>query len=213
MIQRISTVLTCVVVVIAVGLIYRLVKSQITADVYRERLVQLSQNYEQLRQTYNQAIRKTAVTELLVADRKLCVVIRTAEGTLETIQTNLDPNKEIYVDFVILEGRLWIRRVFDEDTPPGKGVVVDPKLAEVDWNRDLDGDGHGKATYRRLTDGRWAVTVSGNGALTLAKVDSRTALDLVRPPALGRFEPVNPGLMAIPDNIGPTDVVRQLVSP
>src|SRR5690554_4211377 len=55
----------------------------------------LRQSYEQLRQTYNEAVAKTAVTELVVEDGTLCVTIRTAEGVDRTIPTPFDPSKEI----------------------------------------------------------------------------------------------------------------------
>jgi len=46
-------------------------------------------------------------------------------------------------------------------------VNVDPNLAEVDWNRV--GHHSGKAVYRSLTEGRWLVTVTGDGSLGLVK--------------------------------------------
>src|SRR5690606_19499101 len=100
---------------------YRLVESKITADIYRDRLVTLSEDYETLRRTYNEAVRRTAVTELLVEGDTVCVVIRTAAGVLRKIATPYSPDSEVYVDYVVVDGRLWIRRVFDAHTPPEQG--------------------------------------------------------------------------------------------
>ncbi len=211
MLQRIGTILG-IALVAGLGLLgYAVLKSQMTAEVYRDRLVELGDEYETLRENYNRAIRKTAVTELLVEDGEVCVTIRTAEGVLKKVPTPYDPANEIYVDFVVVNGRLWIRRVFDEDTAPGSGVVINPELAAVDW--DAGGAAVGKAAYRRLSDGRWAVSVSGDGSLTLAKVDDDTELDLTAPPTIEDFDLAEREAQAEVERIGPGDVLKRIVSP
>ena len=104
-------------VIAAVGLVsvvgMRFAKSDAANEVYQSRLRDLSTDYESLATQYNQAVRQTAITELVVKDRSITVQIRTIEGTAETIETSCDADKEIYVDFALIEGRLWIRRVFD----------------------------------------------------------------------------------------------------
>jgi hypothetical protein len=168
---------------------YRLVRARIEVEVYRNRLVDLRRDYEGLRGEYNRAVRKTAVTELVVQDGTLSVSIRTAAGELETLETPYDPSLEIYVDYVVLDGRLWIRRVFDANTPPGEGLVVDPALVEVNW--DSEAATHGKAAYRQLDDGRWVVTVTGDGALGLARRQGNAPVELSPPPAIRSFDPVD----------------------
>lgn len=148
---------------------YRSVANKVAADVYRQRLVQMAEQYEELRDTYNDVVRRTAVTELIVHDGQLSVAVRTAEGIEREIPTSLDPSGEIYVDFVIIDGRLWIRRVFDSATPPVNGQVIDPSLVSVDWSDDAR---VGKAVYRSLDEGRWLVTVTGNGSLGLERAES-----------------------------------------
>ena len=64
------------------------------------------------------------------------------------IPTALGPAAEIYVDYVVRDGRLWIRRVFDSETPPATAVVVDPALADIEWS--AEGEAYGKAAYRAL---------------------------------------------------------------
>ena len=97
---------------------FRLLESTLAAEVYRARLAELAADNEALRRVYNEAVSRTAVSELRVEDGQLSVVIRTAEGELEVLPAPYDPASEIYVDFVVVDGRLWIRRVFDSSTPP-----------------------------------------------------------------------------------------------
>ena len=142
---------------------YLFFERQVAAEVYRDRLAEISGEYEQLRERYNTAISKTAVTELEVAGGVLTVRVRDAGGVIREIPTELDPSGEIYVDYVVLDGRLWIRRVFDANTPPAEALVIDPELADIEWpTGEL---AHGKAVYRSLDEGRWMVTVTGNGSL------------------------------------------------
>lgn len=182
---------TVAVVGLSIGLGYvgyRLIRADLQAAVYRDRLQTLARDYQSLAETYNDAVRRTAVTELVVEKDRLDVVIRTAEGVLQSIPTGLDPAREIYVDYAVLDGRLWIRRVFDASTPPEKGVVIDPAIASVDW-RD-DSASYGQAVYRSLTQGRWMIAVSGDGALSLKKSDADRSLDLAHRPAIRSFEEI-----------------------
>ena len=190
MTQRILALAGLVVLGGAVWLGLGLMRTRSEADRYRRQLADLSGNFRQLRDTYNQAVARTAVTELLVADGSVCVVIRTAEGEVKRIATPFDPQAEIYVDYVILGNRLWIRRVFDNATPPIEAVVVNPLLQDVDW--DADHARHGKAVYRRLREGRWVITVTGDGSLGLAQAEEREPVVLAPPPLLHDYEPVEP---------------------
>jgi hypothetical protein len=131
------------------------------------------------------------VTELVVEDGRLSVAIRDAGGAIRTIETPFDPSREIYVDFVVLDGRLWIRRVFDDRTPPEQGVLVDPALAEIDWSEERAA--YGKATYRALGPGRWIVSVTGDGSLGLARSRDDAPSEL-RPAARARLPADRPRL-------------------
>ncbi len=186
---------------------YRLLLAGIEVDVYRERLVELRRDHDQLRKQYNQAVRRTAVTELLVNDGKLRVSIRTAEGELRTLETPYDPSREIYVDYVIIDGRLWIRRVFDANTAPGEGMVIDPALVDIDW--DVARAAHGKAAYRPLDEGRWVVTVTGDGSLGLARVDA-ARVELSGPPAVREYTPVGESVDAVLRELTAAEMLRSL---
>ncbi|MDJ0849830.1 MAG: hypothetical protein QNK04_15785, partial [Myxococcota bacterium] len=83
---------------------FRVLESQLAADVYQARLAELAADHEALRSLYNEAVRRTAVTELRVEDGTLAVVIRTAEGELQTLPSPYDPRNEIYVDYVVADG-------------------------------------------------------------------------------------------------------------
>ncbi len=209
MMNRIGNMAAVVLLGVAGFVGYRLVQANLTADIYRDRLTELAGDYDALRETYNQAVRKTAVTELVVEDGKLCVSIRNARGVVKQTPTPFDPSGEIYVDYVVLDGRLWVRRVFDAKTPPSRGVVIEPELADVRW--DDPALAHGKAVYRKLDEGRWIVTVTGDGSLGLAKVTGNQPSELTALPEVRDYKPVDEQARAEVDQIGVGDVMRRLV--
>jgi hypothetical protein len=209
MLNRITGIATVVFIGVAGFAGYRLIEANLKADIYRDRLTALADDYDQLRQTYNQAVRRTAVTELVVADGKLCVTIRNAEGVVRSVPTPFDPSGEIYVDYVVLDGRLWVRRVFDAVTPPIGGVVIDPELEEVAW--DSATATHGKAVYRQLDEGRWVVSVTGDGSLGLARAADNDPVELTSSPNVRDYEPISEQAQAEVDRIGPADIVKRLV--
>lgn len=190
------------------GIGYRFASSKVELDVYRDRLAGLSNEYESLRSTYNQAVRKTAVTELIVKDGRLSLVIRTIEGVGRVINTPFDPAREIYCDYVLLDGRLWIRRVYDSHTPPDKGLVIDDKLKQVDWNDPAARCG--KAVYRSLGEGRWIVTVTGDGSLGLAKTDSKADVELSGPPPVRDYDQLEKQIRDAMAHVTVGDVLKRI---
>ena len=108
-----TTAMLGVLTTVAGVVTYRMVRSDVAAGMYRSKLESLARDYSALRETYNEAVRKSVVTELLVKNGTLCVVVRNAAGERETIETPFDPSREIYVDYVLVDGRLLIRRVFE----------------------------------------------------------------------------------------------------
>jgi hypothetical protein len=178
--------------------------------VIRLRLEALSRDHALLRERYDAAVRRTAVTELRVHEGALKVAIRDAAGRERLFDTPFDPADEIYVDYAILDGRLWIRRIFDSATPPRQALVIDPELVDVDWSREPSS--YGKAAYRALGEGRWVVSVSGDGSLGLARVGEGEAPELVPPPPVRRFEPVDQAVDDQLGAIGPGEALRVLAS-
>lgn len=188
---------------------YRFVRADLASDVYRERLTELSGAYQDLAQEYNRAVSRTAVAELVVEDGALSVRIRTDAGVIEEIPTSFDPAGEIYVDYAVVDGRLWIRRVFDELTAPRDGLVLDPVMGDVDW--EGEGAAYGKAVYRSLSEGRWVVSVTGSGALGLVRAGTGTPGLLARAPAIEDFETIADDADARVTEIGAGEVLGRLL--
>ena len=178
----------------------RLARADAAERVYRQRLEALATDYEDLRADYNRAVRRTAVTELVVKDGTVTALIRSAQGTIAEIPTGADPTREVYVDFALLDGRVWIRRVFDAGTRPQDATVIDPRLADIDWagKETLEPIGStparataiGQAVYRTLGEGRWVVRVSGDGALGLERVSEDAVVALSEAPTVWNFDEV-----------------------
>lgn len=211
MFQKIGSAIGLILIVVAGGGGYIAVKSHMESEIYRERLHELGADYTRLANEYHEAVRKSAVTELRVQDNELSVLVRTADGVLEEIPTPFDPRREIYIDFVVMNGRLWIRRVFDQETPPSQAVLINPRLVDINWDERSDQE-YGKAVYRRLGEGRWAVTVTGSGALGLTQVSADARIDLVSPPEVRDFSELEESIRKDVSEIGPGEVVRRLLN-
>jgi hypothetical protein len=164
------------------------VRQEIANRIYREKLDSLASEYAALASHYNEAVQRTAVTELEVTPSGLSVLIRTADGAIRRIETPFDPNREIYVDYLVGDGRIWIRRVFDDATAPGDGLVIDPVWSTVDWG--TGSPAYGKAVYRSLEPGIWSIQVSGSGALSLEPAPASRPGSLVAAPPVRRYEEI-----------------------
>ena len=181
---------------------YRSLRHDLAAGVYKQRLTQARRDYGDLRSRYNDVVKKTAVTELVVEGGALAVHIRTADGTERVIDTPYDPYDEVYLDYVVLDGRLWIRRVYDARTPPADGLLIDPLLDEIDW--DALPAAHGKAIYRRLDEGRWIITVTGDGSLGLAKLNEGEEIHLTPVPEVTDYPLLDPAVEPTASPTNPT---------
>lgn len=191
---------------------YKWAKASLAKDIYRDRLVQAQADYQYLARQYNQAITPRPVTELLVADGNVCVIVRKGEETVEVPTPFNGYTSEIFVDYAYIDGRLLIRRVFDENTAANspQAVMIDPELVGVKW--DAPGAEHGKIIYRnRMSDGRWVITVTGDGSLGLKKVADDAPVELVDRPYLREFEPVQEQADQDAGAIGIGEVWRHLV--
>lgn len=188
---------------------YRVARDAVTADIFRARLSALQEEHAALTDRYNAAVTRAAVTELIVKDDAVSVVVRGADGVLERIETPYSAKDEVFIDYAVLDGKLWIRRVFDEHTPPSRGTLIDSALARIDWD-DARAE-HGKIAYRSLEDGRWIVSVSGDGSVGLRKVSDDTAIELVNKPAVTEFSPVQQA-EADASNITVGDVVSHFLN-
>jgi hypothetical protein len=167
---------------------YAFGRTQVVEAIYRERLAAALEAHRALRAKYARAVSETAVTELEVDAEGVAVVVRTVEGELARVDTEVDPRGEVHVDYVVIDGRLHVRRVYDDATPPRAATVIDPRLARVDW--EAPQVARGLSVYRGgLTPGRWRVTTTGNGALDLVRAEDAPS-ELASPPPVRRFEEV-----------------------
>jgi len=206
-----------VVLIVLCGVVlWRHSLGDITTDIYRQRLEQLSANYQQLRGQYNEAVRKTAVTELVLNDGHLSVAVRTAAGVIETIPTNLDPNQEVHVEYLVQDGKLWIRRVYTLSTPDPGGrayaavAMINPRLADPPWSTDADLKG--LSVFRKnLTPGRWVVTTTGNAALDLKKLPPGQELQLTSPPPVRDFPAMEEEIRAEVAKVDAWDIAKNIL--
>lgn len=190
---------------------YQWAKANVAQDIYRDRLTSLQADYQQLAEQYNQAITPRPVTELLVEDGRVCVIVRKGGGELVRVPTTFNGwENDVYVDYVLADGRLLIRRVFEikngQDT--SKPVQVDSDLVEVQWG---DAVPFGKAIYRsKMEDGRWVVSVTGDGSLTLKHVGDEAEVELATQPRVEEFKPMDQRADNAVERIGVGDVWKHL---
>ncbi|MGB1124987.1 MAG: hypothetical protein ACPG4Q_07260 [Phycisphaeraceae bacterium] len=191
---------------------YQWAKATVAQDIYRDRLTSLQSDYQQLAEQYNQAITPRPVTELLVEDGTVCVVVRRGDGELVRVPTTFNAwEDELFVDYALVDGRLLIRRVFDEHTAARseQAVVIDPELVEVDWEDPTIP--FGKAIYRsRMADGRWIISVTGDGSLGLKQIAEDSQITLAKQPEIKKFEPVDERADEAVGQIGVGDVWEYL---
>ena len=69
---------------------------------------------------------------------------------------------------------------------------------------------YGKVIYRALEEGRWVVTVSGDGSLGLSRVDPADRIDLSKPPEVRDYQQVEAEARRAMESVGFTDVLRRL---
>jgi len=189
---------------------YAVLRGRVIEDVYREKLAALATEYEALRDRYNHAVKQTAVTELLVTEDDVVVILRSVDGVLERYETRLDPDKEVHIDFVVKDSRLFIRRLYDDETAPAEGQVIDPELAGVDW-QDPE-VARGLTVYRgQLAPGRWVVSTTGNGALDLVPVNDRADIELRAAPPVRDFETIERDVASDLARVGAGDVMEHAV--
>ncbi len=205
----VTTLAVLVLSVVTASVLFHLYSAKIAAGLYKSRLAELNGKYDQLRSRYNDAVKKTAITELTVKDGKLNVVIRTVEGIIKTVPTPYNPEKEIHVDYLVTKGRLWIRRIHDSSTPPDKALIIDPALGQIEW-KDGDKD-YGLVIYKVLSEGRWVVSATRNGALAMKKLPADVQVALASPPQIMDLEEIDTQVNNKLDSIGPIDVVKWLL--
>ena len=195
--------------------LWRQSRGNIAAAIYRQRLQEVSRRYSQLADMYNDAVRKTAVTELVLEDGRLSVVVRTAAGVVETIPTHLDASQEVHVEYLVQDGKLWIRRVYTLSDPDPGGrahasvAMINPGLAEPPWSSDPNLQG--LSVFRKeLSEGRWMVTATGNAALALKKLPPGQRCELASPPEVRDFATIEKEVDDELARLGLADIAQNL---
>jgi hypothetical protein len=170
--RLVTTAAACALLAAAGFTAWKLVRADVESRVYRDRLEALAGEYRTLSQRYNNAVRRTAVTELLVQNDAVWVLVRSADGPLALYETPYTADREIFVDFIVRDGRLLTRRVYDDATPPRDGFVLDDRFTNYTTADEPQTAPPviGKTVYRSLDEGRWLVEVTGNGALGLRRI-------------------------------------------
>ncbi|MEN0021180.1 MAG: hypothetical protein AAF747_09885 [Planctomycetota bacterium] len=207
---RFAQGLVVLAVIVGVGVLsMEIARARVEREVYKTRLADLHLEFDALVERYNRAVRRSAVTELVVEDGELDVSVRSSAGELRRIETDADPSREVYVDFAVVNGRIWVRRVFDETTAPSDATLIDPELAEIDW--ESEEASHGQAVYRSLSEGRWVVSVSGSGAMQLVPSPIDGPADLVAPPRVASFEELEAEARREVGELGWIEMIRALL--
>ena len=213
MMRRIGQVVFVGVLALAVLLGYNFVRSNIAADFYRDRLREEVKKHEALRQTFNEVVRKTVVTELVVNDDdSVCVVFIDGNNQEKVVPTKFKKGAVVYVDFMVNDGKLFLRRLFDHKTAPADGLVIDP-LAQTVNEDESEREEFGSAPYARLNQkGRWVVNATQNGALELKKADdSAPRRPIVRDLPVRDYKEIEKEINTQVDEIGPKDVWQSLI--
>lgn len=211
---RLFLPLALVTACVAAALGYQWARASVAQDIYRDRLVMLQDEYRALAEQYNQAVTPRPVTELLVEDGRVCVIVRKGEELIR-VPTDFDVRKnEVYVDYILADQRLLIRRVFEfhptRAVPPDKVVYVDKDLLEVDW--DPQRVPFGKSlSFSRREDGRYIISVTGDGSLGLKQVAEDEPVALQTRPSVKEFDPIDERARQDVEAIGFGDVWRYLV--
>lgn len=144
------------------------------------RAASLARQLAEVREERQRLLARTGITLIEVDDDMVRLLVARADGSLQVIPTPYSPDGEIFVDYVVHQGRVLIRRVFDESTSPREAVVVDPALVEINWEA-LDPRSHGRTVYRQLAPGRWMISISGAGALGLERLDDTAPTPFIQP--------------------------------
>ena len=188
--------LLCVLVVLG----YQFFKMKMLVGHYKEGVVEITQKYQsvldeynravdtfnELKSRYNEVLARTVITELKVENNKCSVILKNSEGVLAEIPVEVNLGKEVFVDYICFDNRLFIRRVFDSGTAPERAADILALQnvrgflpAAIDWSDPKFRSG--KSIYRKLADGTWMITVTGGGALDIDRKENIPHLEFISP--------------------------------
>jgi len=189
-------VLLCVLLVVG----YQFLKMKMLVGHYKAGVVEITQKYQnvldeynraadkfnELKSRYNEVLARTVITELKVENNKCSVILKNLEGVLAEIPVEVNLRKEVFIDYIFFDNRLFIRRVFDAGTAPERAADILALQnvrgflpAPVDWNDSKFR--YGKSIYRKLEAGTWMITVTGGGALDIDRKENIPHLEFISP--------------------------------
>ena len=190
-------ILLCVLVIAG----YQFFKMKMLVGHYKEGVTEITGKYQgvldeynkaaekfnELKARYNEVLARTVITELKVENGRCSVILKNSEGVLAEIPVDVDLHKEVFVDYIFFDNRLFIRRVFDAGTAPERAAdilalqnVRGYLPAAIDWTDPKFR--YGKSIYRKLADGTWMITVTGGGALDIDRKENIPHLEFISPP-------------------------------
>ena len=190
------SILLCLVIVAG----YQFFKMKMLVGHYKEGVVEITQKYQnvldeynkavnmfgELKTRYNEVLARTVITELKVENNKCSVILKNSEGVLAEIPVEVNLGKEVFVDYIYFDNRLFIRRVFDSGTAPERAADILALQnirgflpAAIDWSDPKFRSG--KSIYRKLADGTWMITVTGGGALDIDRKENIPHLEFISP--------------------------------
>lgn len=189
-------ILLCLLMVLG----YQFFKMKMLVGHYKEGVAEITQKYQgvldeynkavekfnELKGRYNEVLARTVITELKVESNRCSVILKNSEGVLAEIPVEVNLRKEVFVDYIFFDNRLFIRRVFDSGTAPERAAdilalqnVRGYLPAAIDWSDPKFR--YGKSIYRKLSDGTWMITVTGGGALDIDRKENIPHLEFISP--------------------------------
>jgi len=107
-----------------------------------------------------------------------------------------EPDKRVYVDYLVVDQRVMIFVAFEFNQKPGevpvprdKVVYIVPELLEIEKNLKQRPLGKGISVAGK-PDGRYVITATTSGSLDLTPVDPDAEVELEKTPKIKPFDPV-----------------------
>lgn len=132
---------------------------------YEQKLKTVITQYNRLLDTFNTVVDKTIITEIKVEDGNVFAIIRNYHRLRKKIPLKVSLKYPVYVDYIIKDNSIILRRVFDAVTPPSKAHNI---VSNLDVNWDDKSFKYGKAIYKKFSTNKnaiYQITVTGNGSL------------------------------------------------
>lgn len=154
--------------------------------IYQDNLKNVINDFNGLLKTYNDVIKKYIITDILIENSYLYVILRNGAIEIKRIKTSVCVSEEIFIDYVLYQNRIIFRRVFDANTAPSKAIDLFSDI-NLDWkDNSLQ---YGKIIYKKFTeDGLYHITIQLDGNLGLEKYSKDEKMDYLPSPEIKKFQ-------------------------